>query len=83
MVIPARSADSAGRRSRSARSVGSSTGPDNLGFNGIAVALLGRLDPFGALVAAIALGALAAAGPTVQLFIDVPLDVIRSSRGRS
>jgi general nucleoside transport system permease protein len=53
----------------------------NLGFNGIAVALLGRLNPFGALLAAIALGALAAAGPTVQLFIDVPLDVIRIMQG--
>jgi len=53
----------------------------NLGFNGIAVALLGRLHPVGALVAAVALGALAAAGPTVQLFIDVPLDVIRIMQG--
>lgn len=53
----------------------------NLGFNGIAVALLGRLNPLGALVAAIALGALAAAGPTVQLFIDVPLDVVRIMQG--
>jgi general nucleoside transport system permease protein len=53
----------------------------NLGFNGIAVALLGRLHPVGALVAALALGALAAAGPTVQLFIDVPLDVIRIMQG--
>jgi simple sugar transport system permease protein len=53
----------------------------NLGFNGIAVALLGRLHPLGALVAALALGALAAAGPTVQLFIDVPLDVIRIMQG--
>ena len=53
----------------------------NLGFNGIAVALLGRLNPIGALLAAIALGALAAAGPTVQLFIDVPLDVIRIMQG--
>lgn len=53
----------------------------NLGFNGIAVALLGRLHPAGALLAAIALGALAAAGPTVQLFIDVPLDVIRIMQG--
>jgi ABC-type uncharacterized transport system permease subunit len=53
----------------------------NLGFNGIAVALLGRLNPAGAFVAALALGALAAAGPTVQLFIDVPLDVIRIMQG--
>ena len=53
----------------------------NLGFTGIAVALLGRLNPYGALVAAIGLGALAAAGPTVQLFIDVPLDVIRIMQG--
>jgi simple sugar transport system permease protein len=53
----------------------------NLGFNGIAVALLGRLHPIGALVAALGLGALAAAGPTVQLFVDVPLDVIRIMQG--
>jgi simple sugar transport system permease protein len=53
----------------------------NLGFNGIAVALLGRLHPVGALIAAIVLGALAAAGPTVQLFIDVPLDVVRIMQG--
>lgn len=53
----------------------------NLGFNGIAVALLGRLNPIGAFLAAIVLGALSAAGPTVQLFIDIPLDVVRIMQG--
>lgn len=53
----------------------------NLGFTGIAVALLGRGRPIGLVVAAIGLGALSAAGPTVQLFSDVPLDIIRVIQG--
>ena len=53
----------------------------NLGFTGIAVALLGRGRPIGLIVAAIGLGALSAAGPTVQLFSDVPLDIIRVIQG--
>lgn len=53
----------------------------NLGFTGIAVALLGRGRPVGLVGAAIGLGALSAAGPTVQLFSDVPLDIIRVIQG--
>lgn len=56
-------------------------GGANLGFNGIAVALLARLNPMAVIPAALVLGALSAAGPTVQLFMDVPLDVLRIMEG--
>lgn len=56
-------------------------GGANLGFNGIAIALLARLNPVAVIPAALILGSLSAAGPTVQLFMDVPLDIIRIMEG--
>ncbi|PSL38412.1 nucleoside ABC transporter membrane protein [Labedella gwakjiensis] len=46
------------------------------GFTGIAIALLARFNPIGILVGAILFGALNAAGATVQLFIDLPVQLI-------
>jgi simple sugar transport system permease protein len=46
------------------------------GFTGIAVALLGRNRPLGVLVAALFFGALANGGSMIQLFSDIPIDLI-------
>jgi simple sugar transport system permease protein len=46
------------------------------GFTGIAIALLARFNPIGILVGAILFGALNSAGATVQLFIDLPVQLI-------
>lgn len=46
------------------------------GFTGIAIALLARFNPIGILVGAILFGALNAAGATVQLFINLPVQII-------
>lgn len=46
------------------------------GFTGIAIALLARFHPIGILVGAVLFGALNSAGATVQLFIDLPLQII-------
>ena len=51
------------------------------GFTGIAVALLGRGEPLGILAAAVLFGALASAGTTIQLFSDVPLDLVNVIEG--
>ena len=51
------------------------------GFTGIAVALLGRNSAVGILLAAVLFGALASAGTTVQLFSDVPLDIVNVLEG--
>ena len=51
------------------------------GFTGIAVALLGRNDPLGILAAAVLFGALASSGTTIQLFSDVPLDLVNVIEG--
>ena len=51
------------------------------GFTGIAVALLGRNNEVGILFAAILFGALASAGTTVQLFSDIPLDIVNIIEG--
>lgn len=48
----------------------------SFGFTGIAIALLARFNPIGILVGAILFGALNAAGATVQLFIDLPVQLI-------
>lgn len=56
-------------------------GGANLGFNGIAIALLARLNPIAVVPSALVLGSLSAAGPTVQLFMDVPLDIVRIMEG--
>jgi simple sugar transport system permease protein len=46
------------------------------GFTGIAVALLGRNTPFGVLLASLFFGALANGGAMIQLFSDIPIDLI-------
>lgn len=51
------------------------------GFTGIAVALLGRGNPIGIVIAAVLFGALASAGATVQLFSDIPLDLVDILQG--
>ncbi len=47
------------------------------GFDGITVALLGRNTPLGSLLAALLFGALRSGGSTMELFTDVPRDLIR------
>jgi general nucleoside transport system permease protein len=51
------------------------------GFVGIAVALLGRGNAWGMLLAAILFGALATSGATIQLFSDVPIEIVNVLQG--
>jgi general nucleoside transport system permease protein len=51
------------------------------GFTGIAVALLGRNTPLGVLLAALFFGALANGGAMIQLFSDIPIDLINLLQG--
>lgn len=51
------------------------------GFTGIAVALLGRGSAIGILLAAILFGALATSGATIQLFSDVPIEIVNILQG--
>lgn len=51
------------------------------GFVGIAVALLGRDNAWGILLAAILFGALATSGATIQLFSDVPIEIVNILQG--
>ncbi len=51
------------------------------GFTGIAVALLGRNTAPGILAAALFFGALANGGSMIQLFSDIPLDLINVVQG--
>ncbi len=51
------------------------------GFTGIAVALLGRGNALGILLAAILFGALATSGATIQLFTDVPVEIVNILQG--
>lgn len=51
------------------------------GFTGMAVALLARNSAIGIFFGAILFGALASAGTTVQLFSDIPLDIINVIEG--
>lgn len=46
------------------------------GFDGIAIALLGRNTPVGALLAALFLGGLRNGGTTMELFTDVPRNLV-------
>jgi simple sugar transport system permease protein len=48
----------------------------NIGFDAIAVALLGQSSPIGTLVSAILFGALQAGGRSMQANTDVPVDLI-------
>ena len=51
------------------------------GFTGMAVALLARNSPIGIIAGSILFGALASAGTTIQLFSDIPLDLINIIQG--
>lgn len=51
------------------------------GFVGIAVALLGRGNAWGMLLAAILFGALATSGATIQLFSNVPIEIVNVLQG--
>lgn len=51
------------------------------GFTGIAVALLGRGSAVGILLAAILFGALSTSGATIQLFSDVPIEIVDVLQG--
>lgn len=51
------------------------------GFTGMAVALLGRNTAIGILFGAVLFGALASAGTTIQLFSDIPLDLVNIIEG--
>lgn len=51
------------------------------GFTGIAVALLGRGSAIGIFLAAILFGALATSGATIQLFSDVPIEIVSILQG--
>ena len=51
------------------------------GFTGIAIALLARNGAIGIVLASILFGALASAGATVQLFSDIPLDIVDVLQG--
>ena len=46
------------------------------GFTGIAVALLGRNSALGVTLGALFFGAMSSAGATIQLFDDIPLDIV-------
>jgi simple sugar transport system permease protein len=51
------------------------------GFTGIAIALLGRNSAIGVVLAAIIFGALSSAGATIQLFSDVPIEIVEIIQG--
>ena len=51
------------------------------GFTGMAIALLARNSAVGIFFGAILFGALASAGTTVQLFSDIPLDIVNVIEG--
>lgn len=51
------------------------------GFTGMAVALLARNSALGIVFGAILFGALASAGTTIQLFSDIPLDIVNVIEG--
>lgn len=51
------------------------------GFTGIAIALLARFSATGVVLCSILFGALASAGSTIQLFSDVPLDIVDVLQG--
>lgn len=53
----------------------------SFGFTGIAIALIARFSPIGILLGAILFGALNAAGATIQLFINLPVQLIDVLQG--
>ena len=51
------------------------------GFTGIAIALLARNSAIGVALAAILFGALSSAGANIQLFSDVPIEIVEILQG--
>jgi ABC-type uncharacterized transport system permease subunit len=51
------------------------------GFTGIAIALLGRGSATGIFLASVLFGALATSGATIQLFSDVPIEIVSILQG--
>ncbi len=51
------------------------------GFTGIAVAILARGNPLGILIGAVLFGGLSTAGATIQLFSDVPIEIVNILQG--
>lgn len=51
------------------------------GFTGIAVAILARGNPVGIFIGAALFGGLATAGATIQLFSDVPIEIVNLLQG--
>lgn len=51
------------------------------GFTGIAIALLARNSAVGVAVAAVLFGALSSAGANIQLFSDVPIEIVEILQG--
>ncbi len=54
---------------------------NNYGFTAILVALLGRLNPFGVIIASIAFGALVNGSTAMQIFADVPVALVFCVQG--
>jgi simple sugar transport system permease protein len=53
----------------------------NLGFDGMAVAMVGRNHPIGIIIAALFFGGLTAGGRTMQFTAGVPLEMVRVVMG--
>lgn len=51
------------------------------GFTGIAIALLARFSAVGVVLCSVLFGALASAGSTIQLFSNIPLDIVDVLQG--
>ena len=51
------------------------------GFTGVAIALLARNSAFGVVLAAVLFGALSSAGASIQLFSNVPIEIVEILQG--
>jgi simple sugar transport system permease protein len=51
------------------------------GFTGVAIALLARNSALGVVIAAVLFGALSSAGANVQLFSNVPIEIVEILQG--
>ncbi len=54
---------------------------NGLGFDGVTVALMGRLDPVGVLLSSLFFGALKNGGSVMELMLNVPRDVVTVVQG--
>lgn len=55
--------------------------PKSLGFNGIAVALMGNNNPFGIVVSALLFGFLSRGAEGIQTFLGIPMEVVVIMQG--